>query len=228
MTTEDALTKIFERNNFYRRQYFLALGAFGMSLLVMLVLMFVLIYVIRNPTAPLYFATDNVGRLIKVVPVTEPNMSTEDATKWAINAVEKAYSYDYINYRRQLQYAQKYFTEYGWTKYMSALKASNNLVALTGRKMLIQAKVVGEPKVLAQGILAGSYAWKFEMPVLVTNWIPPYDNDSNFINALHITVIVQRMPILQSNDGVGIVQLVASIASQPVQQGQEISNAPSG
>jgi hypothetical protein len=66
------------------------------------------------------------------------------------------------------------------------------------------------------------------MPVLVTNWIPPYDNDSNFINALNVTVIVQRMPILQSNDGVGIVQLVASIASLPTQQGQEMSSAPSG
>lgn len=227
MNNNDALLMIFERNNFYRRQYLLALGAFGMALLVLVVLIVVLIYVIRNPTAPLYFATDNVGRLIRVVPVTQPNMSTEDVTKWTINAVEKTYSYDYVNYRRQLQSAQKYFTTYGWTKYMSALKASNNLVALSSRQMLIQAKVVGAPKLIVAGLLGGSYAWKFEMPVLVTNWLPPYDAQSKFVNALTVTVIVQRMPILQSSDGVGIVQLVASMAASPQAPGSSMSSAPS-
>lgn len=228
MKNDDALLMIFERNYFYRRQYLLALGAFGMALLVLVVLFFVLIYVVRNPTAPLYFATDNVGRLIKVVPVTQPNMSTEDMTRWAINAVEKTYSYDYVNYRRQLQSAQKYFTTYGWTKYMSALKTSNNLIALTNRKLVIRAKVVGPPKLIVAGLLGGSYAWKFEMPVLVTNWLPPYDAQSKFTNALTVTVIVQRMPILQSSDGVGIVQLVAGMATAPQASGSSMSSAPSG
>lgn len=225
---DNALLMVFERNQFYRRQYLLALGAFGLSLLVLVVLTWVLIYVIRNPTAPLFFATDNVGRLIKVVPVTQPNMSTEDAAKWAVNAVEKTYSYDYVNYRKQMQSAQKYFTSYGWTKYMTALKASNNLVALRNREMVIEAKVVVAPTVLAQGLLGGSYAWKFEMPVLITNWIPPYDIQSTFTNALNVTVIVQRMPILQSSDGVGIVQLIASMATAPQPAGGSISNRPSG
>lgn len=224
----DALLMVFERNQFYRRQYLLALGAFGLALLVLLILLWVLVYVIRNPTEPLYFATDNVGRLIKVVPVTKANMSTDDAAKWAINAVEKAYAYDYENYRGQLQFAQKYFTTYGWSKYMSALTKSNNLIALKNRKMIIQAKVVGAPKVIAQGLLGGSYAWKFQMPMLVKNWIPPYDAQSNFVNAINVTVIVQRMPILQSSDGVGIVQLVAEMSSTPQTQGSTISNAPSG
>lgn len=227
MNNDDALLMIFERNYFYRRQYLLALGAFGMALLVLIVLFVVLIYVIRNPAAPLYFATDNVGRLIKVVPVTQPNMNTEAVTDWAINAVEKTYSYDYVNYRRQLQSAQKYFTTYGWTKYMSALKASNNLVALTNRKMLIEAKVVGTPKLLVAGLLGGSYAWKFEMPMLVTNWLPPYDAQSKFTNALTVSVIIQRMPILQSSDGVGIVQLVASMAVAPQAPGSSMSSPPS-
>lgn len=228
MNDNDALVMVFQRNQFYRRQYQLALGAFGLSLLVLAVLVWVLVYVIRNPTAPLYFATDNVGRLIKVVPVTQPNMSVDDASTWAVRAVEKTYSYDYVNYRRQLQSSQKYFTSYGWTKYMSALKASNNLVALKSRKMVIQAKVVAAPKLVTQGLLGGSYAWKFEMPVLVTNWIPPYDIQSTFTNALNVTVIIQRMPILQSSDGVGIVQMIASMATTPHSSVAPISNRPSG
>jgi intracellular multiplication protein IcmL len=224
--SQDALLMIFERNDFYRRQYLLALGAFGLALLVIFILLWVLVYVVRNPTAPLYFATDNVGRLITVVPVSEPNMSTEDATKWAINAVQKAYSYDYVNYREQLQSAQKYFTVYGWTKFMAALKSSNNLVALSNRKMLIEAKIVGVPKLITEGRLSGAYAWKFEMPMLVTNYLPPYDAQSTFSNALTVSVLIQRQPILQSSDGVGIVQLIASMAAAQPQQA--MPSMPSG
>lgn len=227
MSEQDALLMVFERNRFYRRQYLLALGAFSMALLVILILSWVLIYVVRNPTAPLYFATDNVGRLITVVPVSQPNMTTEDASKWAVNAVQKALSYDYVNYRQQLQSAEKYFTNYGWTNYMKALKASNNLVALTQRKMIIEAKVVGAPQLITEGRLSGSYAWKFEMPLLLTNYLPPYENTfPSFSNALSVSVIVQRQPILQSSDGVGIVQMIVSKAAAPPPQA--MPSMPSG
>ncbi len=225
---DDVLLLIFERNQFYRRQYLLALGAFGLCLIVMAVLFIVLIYVIRNPTAPLYFATDNVGRLISVVPVTQPNMKTEEVMKWAVNAVEKVNSYDYVNYREQLQGAQKYFTPYGWNKYMDAVKSTNNLVALTREKMIFDAKVIGDPVLEVQGILGGAYAWKFKMPMLVTYWKSPYDEESKFANAQSVSVIVQRQPILQSSDGVGIVQLVQDNVSAPQSEGESISSVPSG
>lgn len=209
---DTALKLIFERNSFFRRQYFLALACFGLSVMVIVVLGFVLIYLQGNPTRPVYFATDKVGKLIRIVPVSQPGMTTEDAMAWAEKVVEKSYAYDYVNYRTQLQEAQRYFTSYGWRNYMSALKASNNLVALTERKWVVTANVVDKPKLLTQGILAGAYAWKFEMPLLVTNWAPPYNEASKFTNPLIVTVIVQRQPILQSVDGLGVVQMVGRLA----------------
>ncbi len=148
--------------------------------------------------------------------------------KWAINAVEKANSYDYVNYREQLQGAQKYFTPYGWTKFMDGLKASNNLVALTQEKMIFDAKVIGDPVLEVEGILSGAYAWKLKMPMLVTFWKPPYNEESKFANAQTVSVIVQRQPILQSSDGVGIVQLVQDNVSDPQSEGESISSVPSG
>lgn len=229
---ENALKIIFTRNQYYRSQYLLALGALFLTYIVNATLVGVLIYVVQNPTEPLYFATDDVGRLIRVVPVSRPNMTTEDAAKWAIRAVEDSYSYDYVNYRRQLQHAQGYFTDYGWRKYMEALKASRNLVAVKQRKMIIEAKVVGSPVVRASGNLGGKYAWKFEMPVLLTNLVPPYDPQtdpqSRFANALNVTVIVQRQPILQSKNGLGVLQLVASAAVNLQQPGPQMSDVPTG
>jgi intracellular multiplication protein IcmL len=227
MPANDALVLVFSRNSFYKRLYYLALAVFALSLGILIFLIVIIYYLLQNPVHPVYFATDNVGRLIQIVPVNTPNMTTEEVTNWAIEAVEAINSYDYINYRAQLQSAQKYFTPYGWGKYMTALTASNNLLGLTNRKQIQMAQVIDRPKILAQGILAGSYAWKYQMQVLITYSEPPYDNKSKFSNAWVAEVIVQRQPVLQGYKGLGVVQLVqefATITNKP----QEISGEATG
>lgn len=224
MQSNDALVMIFERNQFYRRQYFLALAAFVLSLVVMTVLAFILVYLLRHPTRPLYFATDNIGRLIRVTPVTVPNMSQEEVVAWTVDAVQNIYSYDYVNYRQELQDSQKYFTNYGWGNYLSALALSNNLLGMKSNKQIVIAQVVGPPKLITQGLLGGAYAWKFEMPVLLTYWEPPYNDKSKFYNPLTVSIIVQRQEILKSYRGLGVVQIIATL--QTSSQPQELSNAP--
>lgn len=209
----DALRLVFERNQFYRRQYFLALGAFALTMLVNIILFFILCFVYKNPPSPIYFATNNVGQLINIVPTSKPNMSSQDTLNWAIESVEHAYSYDYINYRSELQSSQKYFTNYGWRNFIKAFQASNNLTAVTTRKLVVMAKVVGQPKLIAEGILSGAYAWKWEMPVLVTYWAPPYDDKSKILNPLTVTVIVQRQSTLQSYQGLGVVQMIGELVT---------------
>ena len=214
MTMQNALEKVFERNAFYQRMHYLTLGVVGLCFALIILLICILAYVARNPPKPLYFATDQIGRLIQTIPVSQPNMKTADVMQWAMNAVTSAYSYDYVNYRAELQNAQKYFTNYGWSSYMRALNSSNNLLALKQRKMVIVAKVVGQPKILAQGILSGAYAWKFQMPVLITYQLPPYDAASQFSNPLLVTVIVQRQEVLQGYQGLGVLQMIGNMNLQ--------------
>lgn len=223
MNANNALVLIFSRNAFYKRLHYLALAAFGLSLLAIAVLIALLFFLLKNPTHPLYFATDTVGRLIDIVPVDQPNMTTDEVMAWAVDAVQATYSYDHLHYRGQLQEAQKYYTNYGWSNYVRALTASNNLVALEERKMIVTATVVAQPKILAQGILAGAYAWRFEMPVLVSYSLPPYDDKSKFFNALDVVMIVQRQQALQGYKGLGIVQIVGTLAESTSNQPQEIS-----
>lgn len=223
MADQDALVVVLARNAFYKRLHYLALAVFLWCIVVLAMLSWAVLYLVRNPTHPLYFATDDVGRLIEIIPVATPNMTKEDVIKWSIDAVEATYSYDYINYRAQLQEAQKYFTNYGWTQYINALRASNNLVALTQRKMVALAQVVGQPKVLVEGLLSGAYAWKFQMPVLVTYLYPPYDDKSRFTNPLEVTVIVQRQPPLEGYKGLGILQMIGTFVASSSNQPQEIS-----
>lgn len=228
MSTQEALVLILTRNAFYKRMHYLALATFGLAVLLIAMLTAMLIFLYQNPTQPLYFATDEVGRLITIVPVNMPNMSRDDTIAWAKEAAEATFSYDYINFRSQLQNAQKYFTNYGWSKYMSALTAANNLTALNQRKMLVKAQVVDQPTILQEGLIAGSYAWKVKMPMLMTYYLPPYDDKSKFSNPLEVTVIVKRLPVLQGYKGLGIVQIIGSVATAPINQPQQISSTPTG
>lgn len=228
MAEQDALVLILSRNAFYKRLHYLALAVFACCIVAIFILIWGIYYLVKNPTHPLYFATDDVGRLIEIIPVSKPNMSNDDLINWTIEAVEATYSYDYINYRSQLQEAQKYFTNYGWSRYMAALTASNNLLALTQRKIVAIAKVVGDPKIVVQGILGGGYAWKFQIPVLVTYSLPPYDEKSKFSNPLEVTVVVQRQQPLEGYKGLGIVQMIGTILTSGSDQPQEISGTQTG
>ncbi|MBV8801698.1 MAG: DotI/IcmL/TraM family protein [Gammaproteobacteria bacterium] len=218
---ENAMLMVQLRNQFYQKKFYSLLSIFILMLVMAGILVGLLVYLIKHPTRPVYFVADEVGRLMYEVPLSQPVMSVEEVTAWAIEAVETAYTYNYINFRAQLQESEKYFTRYGWQEYMKGLTASNNLLALTQRKMIFLAKVVQPPKLITQGILGGAYAYKFEMPVLISYLSPPYDNvlgKSRFDNALIVDVIVQRQKILSSYKGLGIVQLLASVPQQTPQR----------
>lgn len=212
MSTQDALALVFARNAFYRRLHFLVLAALLLCIITISILSYVLYNLMTHPTPPVYFATDTNTRLVNVVPITQPNMSLEEVSAWTVEAVQAAFSYDYLNYQAQLQAAQKYFTDYGWLHYMKSLKQSNNLNTLLREKTIIQGQVIEAPKLIAQGILGGAYAWKFRMPLLANFWKPPYDEQSKILNAWTVTVVVQRGPILQRYKGLGIVQIIAQQA----------------
>lgn len=223
---DDVLAKIQLRNLFYQKKYYFAVGTYILTILAIVILSFVLYYLIKRPSEPLYFVADRAGRLLVETPLSVRNMTTENVAAWASEAVIAANAYDFVNYPEQLQNAQKYFTAYGWREYMDGLRASNNLLALTQRKFVITAKIAGGLKLLTEGILAGAYAWKFQVPLLVTYSYPPYDDKSSFQNPLQLTVIVQRQKMLTSYQGLGIVQMIGTIVSTGAPQTLTASPTP--
>jgi intracellular multiplication protein IcmL len=221
--TDDALVMVYSRNEFYQNKFHWMLGVFFLGLIAIVSLIAMLMYLSKNPVHPLYFISDNAGRLIQDIPLQQPNLPTADVAAWAQDAVVAANSYDYANYHAQLQRAQKYFTDYGWRNYMKGLQASNNLEALTKRKLIFLAKVSGPVKLVAEGRVGKTqiYAWRFRIPVLITYLSPPYDGKagkSKFENAYIFSVLVMRQSILTSYKGLGIMQIIGASAQSASNQ----------
>lgn len=206
---EDALTAVVLRNNFYRDGQRKMILVLLVSMLANVILASMLIYLVTHPPAPKYFATSINGRIVPLFPLNEPNQSDSAVLQWANQAAIAAFTYNFVNYRTELQASSGFFTADGWDQFLTALQQSNNLDAVKAKKLIVSAVATRAPIILQKGILNGSYAWRVQMPILVT-----YQSASEFSQQNNVvTMLITRVPTLDSPRGIGISQFVVGPAS---------------
>jgi intracellular multiplication protein IcmL len=206
---EDALTAVVLRNNFYRDGQRKLILVLLVSMIANVVLGSMLVYIITHPPAPKYFATSISGRITPLFALNEPNQSDSAVLQWANQAAIAAFTYNFVNYRTELQASSGFFTADGWDQFLSALQQSNNLDAVKAKKLIVSAVATRAPIILQKGILNGSYAWRVQMPILVT-----YQSASEFSQQNNVvTMLITRVPTLDSPRGIGISQFVVGPAS---------------
>ncbi len=203
---DDAVEIVRLRNQFYRDNYRRVISALLICFLAILVLAGIIFYMITHQPQPKYFATTPDGRIIQLMPLDRPNQSNATVLQWANSAAVAAYSFNFVNYRKALQDASSYFTPDGWEQFLSKLEGSNNLAAITSRKLIMNAVATGAPVILEQGILNGRYSWKVQMPMLVS-----LESASQVIQqSLNITMLITRVSVLDNPKGIAIAQFVAA------------------
>lgn len=204
-----ALERVVLRNNFYRDNYrrlmvvclgliliTLGLGAWGF-------------YERANKPPPQYFATTFDGKLIPLIPLDQPSLSDNQLLQWSTEAAVAAYTFNYVNYRKALQDVRIYFTKTGYQYFLKALRDSNNLQAVIDKKMIVSATPTGAPIILRKGILndgteEGIYSWQVQLPMEIFFQSEQSPITQNII----LTMIITRVPTLESPSGVGIASFV--------------------
>ena len=206
---EDALTVVALRNQFYKDSQRKVILALLISLLVNIVLGSLLVYMITHPPTPRYFATSINGRITPLFPLNEPNQSDSAVLQWANQAAIAAFTYNFVNYRDELQASSGFFTAEGWDQFLSALQQSNNLEAVKAKKLIVSAVATRAPIILQKGVLNGRYSWRVQMPILVT-----YQSASEFTQQNNVvTMLITRVSTLNSPRGIGISQFVVGPAT---------------
>jgi intracellular multiplication protein IcmL len=209
---EDALTVVGLRNQFYKDSQRKVMLAVLVAILVNVVLGGLLVYIISHPPEPRYFATSINGRITPLFPLDQPNQSDSAVLQWANQAAIAAFTYNFVNYRDELQASSGFFTAEGWDQFLSALQQSNNLDAVKAKKLIVSAVATRAPVILQKGILNGNYSWRVQMPILVT-----YQSASEFTQQNNVvTMLITRVSTLNSPRGIGIAQFVVGPASSGV------------
>jgi intracellular multiplication protein IcmL len=206
---EDALTVVALRNKFYKDSQRKVILALLIALIVNIILAAMLVYMVTHPPAPKYFATSINGRITPLFPLSEPNQSDSAVLQWANQAAIAAFTYNFVNYRDELQASSGFFTAEGWDQFLGALQQSNNLDAVKAKKLIVSAVATRAPIILQKGILNGSYSWRVQMPILVT-----YQSASEFTQQNNVvTMLITRVSTLNSPRGIGIAQFVVGPAT---------------
>ena len=202
---EDALTNVVMRNSFYRDGQRKMVLILLISVAANFFLTSMLVYIVSHPPAPRYFATSINGRITPLFPLNEPNQSDSAVLQWANQAAIAAFTYNFVNYRAELQASSGFFTADGWDQFLNALQQSNNLEAIKAKKLIVSAVATRAPIILQKGILNGRFAWRVQMPLLVT-----YQSASEFSQQnLVVTMLITRVSTLNSPRGIGIAQFVS-------------------
>ncbi len=203
---DDALEVVNIRHHFQRDGHRLVLFALLASVILNAVLVGAFGYIVTHPPAPQYFATTINGRITPLIPLDQPNMPPSTLLQWSNAAATAAYTYNFVNFRQELQSASEFFTPEGWTEFTNALKSSTNLNAVIEKKLVVSAVATGAPVVLDQGVINGTYTWTVQMPMLVTYQSASQVARQNVI----VKMVIQRISTLISSRGIGISSFVAA------------------
>lgn len=206
---EEKMTTVKMQNSFYRDSYFKVMFVLLFSIAINFGLSSTVVFMVLHPPKPKFFATSVNGRITPLFPLNEPNQSDSAVLQWANQAAIAAYTYNFVNYRQELEAASGYFTEDGWSQFIDALKTSNTLQTVREKKLIVSAVATRAPIILQKGSLAGRYAWRIQMPILIT-----YQSASELTNVNSVvTMLVTRISTLQSIRGIGITQFIVGSGS---------------
>lgn len=161
---------------------------------------------------PLYFATEKTSdgqmTFVKMIPLTEPNLSTETLLQWATQAATACYTYDFNRMQDQIPKLKRYFTSQGFQQYTDALEKSGQLKIVKEKQLVVSSVPIGAPVILREALspILNRHAWQIQLPLLVS-----YQSASDIIKQeLTVTLLIIRVDTLESSKGIGIAQFLVS------------------
>lgn len=200
------LGRVVVRNEFYRDGYRLALRVAVIQCFIIFGLIGAMFFIIHvHQPENRYFATTEDGRLIPMVPLTQPNLSTPALLSWVAQAASETMSFSFSNYRRNLQESSRYFTRDGWESFSRALQQAKIIESIEENVQELSAVPRGAPILKYEGVAGGQYQWQVQIPMILTYVSGSKQRTDNWI----ITIVVVRVPRLESPNGVGIAQWIA-------------------
>lgn len=201
------LGKVVLRNEYYQDGYRLALRVAVIQSFIIVGLIAAMFFVIKvHQPENRYFATTEDGRLIPMVSLTQPNLSNPALMSWVAQAATEVMTFGFNDYQRRLQESSRNFTRRGWESFTNAIQAARIIETIENNSQVVSATPSGAPILQSEGVVNGQYQWVVQLPMTLS-----FQSGSQVRNVSWIvTIVVVRVPRLESPNGVGIAQWIAT------------------
>jgi|GEM_PF-197830 intracellular multiplication protein IcmL len=201
-----ALNAVVSRNEYYRDGYrSLMKVAFIEGIIIVSLVLVFLVYMNIHEGRDRYFATTADGRILQLVPLDQPNMSSAALMSWVSQAATEVMTFGFHDYQRRLQEASRHFTRRGWESFTTALQRSRIIESVETLQQVVTATPRSAPVLLQEGVFNGRHRWIVKLPLTVTFKSGNKTQSTN----LEVTITIERVPTLESPNGVGIESWVA-------------------
>ena len=199
------LEAVITRNSFYRDGYrFWMKLAFTQGIALVLVLVALAVTIAVSRPQDRFFATTADGRLIRMLPLDEPNMNDAALISWAARAASDVMTFGFHDYQRRLQESSSYFTRRGWQTFSEALEKARLMETVEKAQQVVTAVPQKAPTIVQQGLTNGIYRWVVQVPLVVTYQSGAAQQSDN----LNVQLVIVRVSTLDSPSGVGIQQWI--------------------
>ena len=198
------LGTVMVRNEFYRDGYrVMRMVALAQAVAIIVLIVAVVNFVeVRKEYK--YFATTEDGRLVPMIPLNQPNLSTPALLSWVAQASAEVMTFGHHDYKRRLQEASRSFTRSGWEGFTTALERSGVMDMVEKNRQVVTAAPAGAPIITSEGMYGDRYQWVVQMPIQVT-----YQSGAKKSSKFkQLTLVVVRVEQLDSPHGVGINQWI--------------------
>lgn len=200
------LGKVILRNEYYRDGYRLALRVSVVQSFIIVGLIAAMFFVIHvHQPENRYFATTEDGRLIPMVSLNQPNLSNPALMSWTAQAATEVMTFGFNDYRRRLQESSRFFTRRGWESFTAALQQARILESIEANSQVVTAAPRGAPVLQQEGVVSGQYQWIVQIPMILSYQSGSKTRADSWI----VTLVLVRVPRLESPNGVGIAQWIA-------------------
>lgn len=202
----EPLMTVVVRNRFYRDGFrnLVRIAIVEAVVIVLLIVSFVSYMTVSKPQDR-YFATTADGRIMKLVPLDEANMSTSSLMSWVAQATTEVMTFGFHDYQTRLQKSARHFTRHGWEGFTNALQKSKIIDAVIASSQVVTAKPKSAPILVQEGVFGGKYRWVVDLPLQVS-----YKSaTASRVDNLMVRLVIDRVTSLENPYGVGIDQWIA-------------------
>lgn len=192
-----------KESNFYRDYYHYFFYLMMMTILLLLIIVGLVLYQIANRPLPEFAAKQADGKTMSLVSFNEPNLLPDTILRFASKAAVTAYTFDFVNFEKQLALARPFFTEAGWADFNASI--SRVVSTIVQNQLFVSGVVAGTPVISNQGPLPEKgYVWRVQIPFLVTYQSANSSSQRDY----YVVLTIIHVPTSVNPQGIGIDQFV--------------------
>ncbi len=188
---------------FYQDHYTWIVGC--LILLVVLLCLFIQFNLSLSAdlaATPVIFKSTKEGALVEDQPLDISNQPENKLLNGVADWVMRMNTFNFMNYETIVERASPFFLPEGYNEYKDSLQKFKIIDKVSAKKLVLLTTPLDAPHVVLEKVFANRYMWKIQIPVQFK-----YQNvDTDLIDQYQITLVVTRVPITESPEGVLILK----------------------